>query len=231
MKRIPALLTNGKLVIGSNHGDAFSKLSAQEQDGNISSGFVDPNSHKFVMDDQEIYLKEIILIRHAHTGDYFDPGISGLGHSQCEKVANFISQHFDSQQFQGFTSCCNRTRETAQFIFSRLNINYTAGPDFCEPKNWDLPCNKSTDSWYESNYAFMERLQCILAYLPEKSIIVSHCNFIVNMAQLCIGSTDITTCPQWHGKIPHCSLTYLLYNRPMFIGEVDMDNLGKMEWR
>ena len=73
--KIPALFANGKLVVGANHGDAFSKLTEQEQDGNISSGFVDQQSHKFISDEQEIYLKEIILIRHAHTGDYFDPGI------------------------------------------------------------------------------------------------------------------------------------------------------------
>ena len=78
----PALFANGKVVTGNNHGDAFSKLNVLEQEGSITSGFIDSDLNKFVSDDQEIYLKEILLLRHAHVDDYFDPGISGLGYSQ-----------------------------------------------------------------------------------------------------------------------------------------------------
>jgi len=225
MQYVPALFANGKVVTGTNHGDAFSKLDVQEQDGSITSGFIDPNSNKFFSDNQEIYLKEIILLRHAHVDDYFDPGISGLGHSQCDKVANFLYHNFPIKEFIGFSSCCNRTRETAQFIFGRLQVPFQTNPDFCEPKNWDLPCCKAADQWYESNYAFLERLKRILEYLPPKSIIVSHRNFIVNLAQQCVGQQDIMTLPQWKGKIPHCSLTYVKYNGLAFIGETDVENL------
>jgi broad specificity phosphatase PhoE len=226
MVNIPALFTNGRIVTGKNHGEAFSKLDATEQNTNVTSGFVDPKTLRFVSDEEEFFLKEVIMIRHAHTGDYFDPGISGLGHSQCERITNFIQRSFNYQEFQGFASCCNRTRETAEFIFRRLGIPYQIHSNFCDQRNWDLPCWRANKDWFETPYLFLERLAKVLESLPEKSIIVSHCNFIVNMAQLCMGNVDIMTCAQWKGKLPNCSMTYIRYNQPVFIGETDFENLS-----
>lgn len=226
MVNIPALLANGRVVTGKNHGEAFSKLDTSEQDLSVTSGFIDPKTLKFVSDDEEFFLKELIMIRHAHTGDYFDPGISGLGHSQCEKIVHFLQQNFNLPDFQGFSSCCNRTRETAEFIFHRLNIPFQINPNFCDQRTWDMPCWRASNEWFESPYLFLERLAKVLESLPEKSIIVSHCNFIVNMAQLCMGNVDIMTCEKWKGKLPHCSVTYIRYNQTVFIGETDFENFA-----
>lgn len=224
MVYLPALFANGRIVVGTNHGDAFSKLDAHEQE-NVSSGFVDPNNHKWISENEEFFLKELILIRHAHTGDWFDPGISGLGYSQCDQLADFVRRAFDFQQFKGFTSCCNRTRETAERIFGRLGLGYEVHPNFCDQRNWKLPCNRAADHWNESPYSFLERLHQILEFLPAKCIIVSHCNFIVNMSQMCMGlDADITAAPQWKGRIPHCSVTYVKYNQLVFVGETDFIN-------
>lgn len=53
----PALYCNGKIFTGLNHGDAFSKLSEQEKNSEIQSGFV--NKDIFITDTgEEILLKK-----------------------------------------------------------------------------------------------------------------------------------------------------------------------------
>jgi hypothetical protein len=127
MKYIAALYADGKVVTGNHHGDAFRKLSLEEQEGQITSGFLDPITGKFISDEGEFFAKNLILIRHAHACDYFDPGISGLGYSQCERMVNFLRDTFDLHDYQGFASCCNRTRETAEFIFGGVKPLHSEG--------------------------------------------------------------------------------------------------------
>ena len=219
MQYIAALYANGKVVTGGHHGEAFCKLTLDEQEGEITSGFVDPDTGKFVSDDIEFYAKNLILIRHAHACDYFDPGLSGLGYSQCEKVVNFLRDTQNLQSYMGFASCCNRTRETAEFIFGRLGIHCEIRSDFCDQRNWDLPCWRAANQWFESPYSFIERLKYILHTLPQNSIIISHCNFVANMAQLASGVEDITEVPEWKNSIPHCSVTCIMNHRIDCIGK------------
>ena len=220
MKYIAALYANGKVVTGGHHGDAFTKLTLEDQQGEITSGFIDSETGKFISDEIEFYAKNIILIRHAHACDYFDPGISGLGYSQCERVVHFLRETQNVQEYQGFASCCNRTRETAEFIFGRLGIHYEVRPDFCDQRNWDLPCWRAASQWFESPYSFVERLRYILNTLPANSIIISHCNFVANMAQLASNTEDITELPEWSGSIPHCSVTCVINNKLLCIGKI-----------
>ena len=218
MKYIAALYADGKVVTGCHHGDAFQKLSLAEQDSQITSGFLDPATGRFFTSEIAFFAKNLILIRHAHANDYFDPGISDLGRSQCNKVVQFLKESFDLSEYQGFASCCNRTRETAEHIFGSLGVSYQIRPDFCDHRNWHLPCWRA-DRWHETPYDFIERLRIILEQLPSHAIIISHCNFVANMAQLAAGIDDITIIPEWQNGIPHCSITCINNHKMMYVGK------------
>ena len=220
MNYVPALFTsNGKVVTGAHHGDAFSKLSPDEQNGEMLSGFVDSKTGKFVSDQQEFYLKRILLIRHGHVPDYFDPDIDSDGHSQCDRVIRFLRETIDLSRFHAYASCCRRCWQTADKIYFTLGMHYECNTEFCNKRDADLPCCHCQKNWGENDYTFLERVQHVLSWLPEESIIIASGDFIAAMAQIASNYDDITHHPDWHG-IPHGSVTFIDKHHPVWIGKV-----------
>lgn len=219
MGYIAALFAGGKVVTGACHGDAFRQLTRAEQEGDISSGFLDPRTGMFVTDDTRFYVKKIILIRHAEACERChqcnqpcryrnspDPVISEYGRLQCEKAANFLTRMPLLHQYVGFACDCCRVKATAVAIFGQIGMPLQFSNRFCDPGPDETP------------YEFLDRVRAVIESLPENSIIVSHSDFVVNMAQIAMG-TDITQCEQWHNKIPNCSITYVENHEPVWIGE------------
>lgn len=220
MGYVAALYAGGRIVTGGNHGDAFGKLSRNEQDGDISSGFLDSQTGCFTTDEFQFYVKKIILIRHAEAcaecyqchkwhcsyRNSINPDINDYGRLQCLKAANFLMHVIPIHYYVAYSCDCQRTKATAISICGQLGIPLQLSNRFCD-------CLEG-----ETSYQFMERLKEDIESLPENSIIISHSDFIVNLAQLAMG-TDITQCEQWKNKIPNCSITYVENNRPIWIGE------------
>lgn len=202
MGYVAAIYAGGKVVTGTNHGDAFGKLSAVQKNGDVTSGFLDLKTGRFLTDDAQFFIKKIILIRHAEAPD--DASITDHGHLQCERTANFLLQFIDVPKYTAFACECDRVLETATAICSQVGLLLHKGIRFCDP--------------HEGETDFLERLQEVIESLPDCSIIISHSNFVVNMAQLALGS-DITQCPKWKNKIPNCSITYVENHQPIWIGE------------
>jgi broad specificity phosphatase PhoE len=215
---VAALYLNGKVVTGHNHGDAFNKLSPDDQEKDLQSGFLDPRTGKFILEDNsQFYLKRILLIRHAQPSDEFpDPGISEIGHMQCKRVANFIMARFNLSQFKVFSSPVRRCRETMESIFENIRIEKCIDPCYLSRVE------------NESTVDFVKRIQHVLEILPERSIIVTHCDFIVNISQISLTSSDPALFCQihcedcrWGCRISCGSVTYLKHNRPIFVGVTD----------
>jgi len=192
MSYVAAIYTGKKLVVGSHHGDAFNKLSVEEQDDiSLKSGFFDPESGFFICDEQSFYFKQLILIRHASIiKSEFDPGLSEFGVEQCYQATEFLIKNFDLTDFMGFYSPCRRCKETA----SAINI-----------KTSFLPCELVQDRQnYETTRQFLLRLQEALKFLPTKSIVITHGDCIDGMSQLSSGKEAAI-----HKEISYCSSTYV----------------------
>ena len=210
MKFIAALYTaDGKLVTGRNHGEAFGKLDVSRQDGEMVSGFLDPQTGRFftVEDDTEFYVKEIIFLRHADVpSDEDDPEITETGRTQADCAASFLCKHIpDIKQFPVFCSPMKRCVQTAE----KLNLEVKVSTEVA-----DQQCT-------ESSLDFLQRLRACLQSLPEKSLVVSHHNVIFNMAQLISNVDDITHHPGWDGTISRCSITYINGRKIIWIGRRD----------
>ena len=104
MVYIAALYTGKKIVTGACHGDAFNRLSIEEQDGELHSGFYDPKTGSFISDEQTFYNKELVLIRHAEVFEDYDPGITPLGESQCHQSGQYLQDNFDLRDFLFFST-------------------------------------------------------------------------------------------------------------------------------
>lgn len=210
---------DGKVATGRHHGDAFSKLSVQEQEGKLTSGFLNPKTGKFITnDDSQFYLKKIILIRHAMPGEGDDPGLSDIGRSQCKRVADFLMARFHLPDYEAFSSPVRRCRETMQEIFGGMDLKLNVGALFSKRHDDEPVCE------------FLQRIRHVLDILPEKSIIISHCDFIVDVSQVALAMADPktfcqVTCGdcQWNCKISCGSVTYLEHNRPVLVGITEFE--------
>jgi broad specificity phosphatase PhoE len=197
MVYVAALYTGKKVVTGACHGDAFNRLSVEEQDGELHSGFYDPETGSFVSDDKTFYNKELVLIRHANVFEGDNPGITPLGEDQCRQSSKLLQDNFDLVDFFFFSSPCQRCVETATSIVQGTKIDFSIN-NMLQDKNEK-----------ESPHHFLLRLKEILFTLPQKSIVISHCNCIIHLAQMVSGLEDITTSNFWIGEIPHCSIIYV----------------------
>jgi phosphohistidine phosphatase SixA len=161
---VPAILSRGKIVTGSHHGEAFSKLNVEEQNDDLISGFIDYENMKFVYDDQVIYLKEIILLRHAEADTRFENGpITPQGHNQAINAAKFLAK-LDLKGFIGFSSPYRRCQETSEVITEICSISFNINPLL----------TKSDHPDYDTVYKMLD-------ILPMKSVLVTHSDFIQNM--------------------------------------------------
>jgi broad specificity phosphatase PhoE len=195
---IAALYTSGKLVTGCCHGEAFGKLSQKEQDSHIHSGFLDPQKLKFISDDCEFYLKQIILMRHGDSEGKQESGITERGRSQVKMAAAFFAS-MDLNGYTGFCSPLRRCVETASLLEDYCHIHFSI----------DKALIKQDDD--EENETFIHRVGHVLDKLPEKSLLISHCDFIKVMAQLAVNDVELPD------VIPNCSTTFIDNHRVIWI--------------
>lgn len=189
---IPAILCNDKIVTGLHHGDAFAKLNEIEKNNNLLSGFLD--NLKFIADDHIIYLKEIILIRHAEAEKDENGNITENGKIQAEHLSKFLN-NMHLQNFTTYASPYIRCQQTSKI----LNLN-------CLTHN--CLCKKSTT---ESNQDFLKRINDLLDFIPEKSILITHSDIIQNI--LAFINLSQPEC------IKNCSITYIYNNRLIWLAK------------
>lgn len=207
---IAALYTSGKIVTGCCHGEAYGKLSQQEKEHEIHSGFVDQQKLKFIADDCEFYLKKIILMRHADSEGREENGITDKGRSQVKQAAAFIAS-MNLTDYVGLCSPITRCVDSASLLEDYCHIHFSI--------NKDLVKQKDT----EDQDTFCRRVSHVLDDLPEKSLLMSHCDFVKTMLQLAVG-VDVEL-PE---VIPNCSITMIISNQIFFVPVLNDEALEKI---
>jgi broad specificity phosphatase PhoE len=197
---VPAILTDDKVVTGPCHGDAFSQLTEIEKNGNVTSGFLDCQHHKFITDqDQVIYLKEIIVLRHAESTDQENGPLTDLGKIQANKVSKLLLS-FPIKGFVGFHSPYQRCIETSQIIEENCHIPFTLSDNLCKKIN------------EENESDFCKRSIQVLDLIPEKSILITHTDFIQKFIKIFNCNVNI-------GKIKNCSITHIQKNKIILLAK------------
>lgn len=130
---VPALYIKDKVVTGLHHGDAFAKLSDHEKnDGELLSGFLDNEHHKFVTDDGAIYLKDIIILRHAQSDLRVEDGpITPSGRAQAFRVAAFLKE-LHLAGYAGYCSPYLRCQQTSAIIKEVCSIPFETDMHLCK---------------------------------------------------------------------------------------------------
>jgi phosphohistidine phosphatase SixA len=171
MSLIAAVYSSGKVATGTHHGEAFSKLDPEEQEGDILSGFLDSETGHFQSDNEDFYVKEIVMIRHASCQDGDDPPLNRNGYEQVAKVTETLIQ-MDLDGYLGFTSPARRCTDTAFWI------NYWLHRKGHTPLEFSI-----CDSICETSHTPVETLD----HLPAKSLLVTHSDIINEIAYTAVG--------------------------------------------
>lgn len=188
-KYVAALFVNNKAVVGLNHGDAFSKLSSQEQDGQIESGFIDTKTGKFFSDNIKVYLKQVYLIRHGEaTGQERQSKLTKFGILQSHVLAETISNK-NISEFELFSSPFLRCKQTAEIIEEKTGLKFCAKEELRKQNIQEKP------------ERFCERMTTLIETLPGKSILITHSDVIINVVAQMVG-THVAS-------IPNCSISYV----------------------
>lgn len=175
-KYIAALYAEGRVVTGVNHGDAFSKLSENEQDGQIESGFLDPTTGRFFTEEYDFYLKQIYLIRHGEAeGQHYHACLTEWGRQQSACCAEFLSTQ-PLSGFQLFCSPLDRCIQTAEII-SEIT---------CLPFETSSNLRKQEDE--ENDRDFVRRIDESLMEIPPKCLLISHSDFILTFIREAVGA-------------------------------------------
>lgn len=202
-KYMAALYSNGRMVTGLNHGDAFSKLSCSEKDGDIESGFFDPATGRFFTDTYDFYMKQIFLIRHGESdGSMPDSDLTEMGMLQVRKTAEYLFQQFDLAEYEAITSPYLRCRHSAQIISEVTGLKFCTDRQICERHD-------------EDDTQFIARIDNSLSCSPAKAIYITHSDFIVNFTERAIGK-KITECE----SMPGGALTFIDARRLVCCGKI-----------
>lgn len=199
---VPALFIGDKVVTGLHHGDAFAKLSDQEKnDCQLLSGFLDNAHNKFVTEDETIYLKDIIILRHAQSDIRAEDGpITQSGRAQAFRAAEFL-MGLDLHDYVGFCSPYLRCKQTSAIIKEVCTIPFEPDIHLCR------------QTCYEDTQEFTKRIEEILDMLPSKSILVTHTDCIQNILHL----THLMK--ERLKLVLNCSITYMHQNRLIWLAK------------
>lgn len=197
---LPAIFIKDKVVTGLHHGDAFAKLSEQEKnDTKLISGFLDDEHHKFVTENEIIYLKDIIILRHAQSDLRVEDGpITPSGRAQAFRVAQFLKE-LHLAGYSGFCSPYLRCKQTSAIIKEICSIPFETDVHLC----------KQTP--YENFQDFSNRITEMLDFLPPKSILITHTDFIQNILCLTHLIKEQLKC------VVNCGITYIHQNRLIWL--------------
>lgn len=119
-KKIAALMVNGKVVTGLNHGFAFTKLSEEEKDcPTLRSGFFDPTTGCFSDDCQPCArANSLLVIRHAHAHyDHLTPA----GRDAALAIGDWLVR----SQFRSYPVLCSpktRCQETSFLLGKSFRV-------------------------------------------------------------------------------------------------------------
>lgn len=203
-----ALYVAGRIVVGNSHLDCFEKLTEDEQNSSMDSGFYDCESGQFISEkDQHLFDdKEIYLIRHGQSTqpDQADPDISCQGQSQAFQAAACLMSQ-DIKGFCGFTSPLLRCLRTASIIQECLGIHFHVMPEIMETPHFldpgeifkignrssmfpqfDWPSSKEWHVLHETPIDFFERVKETLRQMPDRSIVVTHYGYICLTAKIAL---------------------------------------------
>jgi len=202
----PALYTNGKVFIGKNHGEAFSKLSLKEKKSDIQTGFFNLKTKKFESSELDFfYMMKIILIRHSETNKN-KQAISAKGIKQSLKLKPYLSDF----NYEYFSSPAKRCIETSLHLSNKFIVD----KEFDERRE------------NETHEKFLKRIIKVIDLLPNKAIIVSHYDFIICFIQAALMSnTKRDNCD--YGTIPHASLTVISNHKLICAGETNLSKKVK----
>lgn len=175
-KFVAALYANNRIVTGVNHGDAFSKLNGSERDGDIESGFLDPATGKFFTEEYSFYQKQIYLVRHAEAeGQHFHACLTEKGHEQARMCGEFMAKQSISDDTCFCCSPLDRCVQTAEIISEITTFPFRVEPDL----------RKQDDD--EPDMEFLQRIDSILDKIPSQSLLITHCDFILQFIHEAIG--------------------------------------------
>ena len=199
---VPALFIKDRVVTGLHHGDAFAKLTEQEKnDTHLVSGFLDDEHHKFVTQDETIYLKDIIILRHAQSDLRVEDGpITPSGRTQAFRVAAFLKE-LHLAGYVGFCSPYLRCKQTSAIIKEICSISFEIDLHLCRQTS------------YEDFNDFTHRITETLDILPPKSVLITHTDFIQNTLAL----TNLIK--ENLKSILNCSVTYIHQNRLVWLAK------------
>lgn len=183
-----ALFVEGKVVVGENHGVAFGKLSSEDQNSNLVSGFFNPQTKKFIDEECKVmWLKKIVLIRHAHVNNLH---LTEIGHQQTSAMSDFLFENIDLNSFEFITSPIDRCVETVQDICGKVSKDFHEDNGFIEKQEHENPGE------------FIDRLCNSIDHLPENSVVCTHFDCIFEMLSFLSNNRSFL-------KIPHCSSSYI----------------------
>lgn len=193
-KYVAALCVGDKVVVGANHGDAFSKLNQDEKIGEIESGFLDTATGRFFTEEYDFYLKQIYVIRHGEAdGQNFDASLTNTGIQQCIGCADFLAAQ-ESSDFEIYCSPYHRCIQSAQIISKIIAVPYQV-----------LDC-LGKQNIEEPNQTFVDRVDHALSEIAAKSIVISHADFILQFVAEAVGAEF---CQEFQNGIPNCSVTLI----------------------
>lgn len=227
---LAAVFSNGHVATGHHHGEAFSKLSCEDQDADLISGHVNPDgTFTTEMDHLD---KEIIIIRHAESmwnaklTDNLDSPLTTKGISQAHATAKYIKRNIDCRGFVGFTSPFDRCLLTSMPIRKHSGIKFSVREEISEithefpehgvhvpskkDKYLDLDWINYNDTLFlkEGSFAFIERLNLFFQSLPFRSIIVTHGSVVQTLIEIALG-VKVQSIPTWDNSIKNASITHI----------------------
>lgn len=230
MNYLAAVFSNGHIVTGRHHGEAFSKLSDYDQDSDLISGHVNEDG-TFTTEMDHLH-KEIILIRHAesrwnaHETEDLDSALTFKGVSQAQDLARFISKNIDCRGLVGFTSPFDRCLLTSLPLRRRTGIRFLVKSELSElseafpdqgvfvncrkDKYLDIEWSNYSNTTFrkESSSDFISRLYKFLEYIPDRSLIITHGSVVQTMIEILLG-VKVNQVPAWDNSIGNASITYI----------------------
>lgn len=234
-----ALCINGRVITGDSHLACFEKLSTDEQNGNMDSGFYDCESGQFISENErEVFNeKQLYFVRHGQSidPDLPDPDIAQDGEQQVHKAACCLSNQKLSN-FCGFTSPLLRCLRTASILQRLLGIHFQVLPEIMETPHFlndgeifkvqnrstqfpqfEWPLTKEWHVFPESSLDFYVRVKETLQQFPSHSIVVTHFGYICLTAKIALCKTILSE------GIPPASVTYFHKHDGRRLGQSDAE--------
>jgi len=227
--RRAALYVKGRIVVGVNHGDAFGKLTEQEQNEEILSGFFNSETQEFLgeVETDHFFDKDILLIRHALVDDTNDPDtdISSEGERQAESLASLLRTS-NAEDHTFIVSPFLRCLRTADVLQRNLRTKVLVEPliaetpsfleddeEFCLSNrcekfpNFDWQTEDDFILRSESPQTFLQRTLFVLQGLPHSCTLITHFGVICNITKLALCEAKARFI--LNQGVPPASVTYI----------------------